>query len=437
MRAVKRRFRMATPLEVLEEIAPAIVRSLDTTEIVETVAKLTRRVIDYQNFRLYRWDPGSESLRLLKSVARAPQYRRRLWLRGAGQIALGQGITGMAAKERRTILVKDASRDPRIYYAPGAERLAESVLCVPMVAGDELIGVMSLARLGAGTLGAAERRLMEAVAAQTALALVNAERFAQAERTITALAAHDRTQREFILVASHELRGPLTVIGGYASMLGEGAFGAASPQMEAALQVMSAKVEEMQALVERMLQVARLEEGLDRYQSAPHDVGPLVAEAAGRILGMVAQRRGSLGLDLPEDGPVWAEVDLDGFGLVLDNLLQNAVKFSLEAPVVTVRLRRDGEVAEVRVEDRGPGIPAEHQDHLFEKFFRPDNPQLRHVGGTGLGLYLARRVVEAMGGSIALTSVPGEGTVFTVRVPAAAPPAERAPERDSDQALAR
>lgn len=413
------RFRRATPLQVLEQIAPAIARSSDAAEIAETVPRLMQRVIDYDNFRLYRWDKSRESLVLAKSVARAPAYQNPAWLRGAESIALGQGVTGLAARTRRTVLVRDASRDRRIYYAPGAERLQETILCVPMVVGEQLLGVMSLAKQGAARLTAGDRRLMEAVASQTALALANAERLAEAEATIRVLESLDQAQKEFILVASHEFRGPLSVIGGYASMLREGALGDLPVNAERVVDIIGTKAAEMGTLVERMLHVARLEQGMQALKPEPLDLGDALRSAAARMRPAVELSGGRLEVELPP-GPVVVLADPVAVAVALDNLLQNAAKFSLGPPAIEARVLA-GPAPAVEVTDSGPGIPAEAQKRLFEKFYRVDHPQLRHVGGTGLGLYLVNRLLVAMNGRVGIRSAPGEGATFSIHLPAAEP----------------
>src|SRR3981081_1902061 len=178
--------------DLLQDVSPRIIQSLDAEEVLNTVAEATLRVIDYQHFRLYRWDEASERLILVKSVSRAESYEHTDW--HTVTFSLGEGITGIAAQSRRPFLVPDASLDPRMVYPSGTTRIPDSIISVPMVPGDRLFGVLSLARLGAGSLSDEDLRLMESIAAQTALALANAEQYAEAEQTIKALAT--RAQRQ-------------------------------------------------------------------------------------------------------------------------------------------------------------------------------------------------------------------------------------------------
>src|SRR5256884_6405383 len=178
--------------ELLQDVSPRIVQSLDAEEVLNTVAEATLRVIDYQHFRLYRWDESSGRLILVKSVARAEAYEHTDW--HTVTLSLGEGISGIAAQSRRALLVPDASVDSRMVYPKGTTRIPESIISVPMVTGDRLFGVLSLARTGARSLSDEDLRVMESIAAQTALGLANAEQYAEAEQTIKALATIEALQ---------------------------------------------------------------------------------------------------------------------------------------------------------------------------------------------------------------------------------------------------
>src|SRR5437879_4540131 len=178
--------------ELLQAGSPRITQSLNADEVLNMVAEATLRVIDYQHFRLYRWDESAERLVLVKSVARAAPYASVEWY--TVTLGLGEGITGVAAKTRRSLLVPDASQDPRMVYPAGTTPIEESVLSVPMVTQDRLFGVLTLARIGSASLRVEDLPVMESIAAQTALALANAEQYAEAEQTIKALATIEALQ---------------------------------------------------------------------------------------------------------------------------------------------------------------------------------------------------------------------------------------------------
>jgi signal transduction histidine kinase len=435
-----RRSGLAARLDLLEQVAPAIVQSLDADEIVSTVAEQTLRVIDYDHFRLYRFDTAGQCLRLVKSVARTDPYTRVDWQRAGVRIPLGEGIAGIAARERQTVLVPDASRDPRVLYLPGSERLAEAVLAVPMVAGDRLVGVLALARRKAASLSPNDARLMEAIAAQTALALVNADRYAEAEQTMrdereraAILADLERNRREFMQIASHELRTPLTVIRGYASLLEEGSLGELPERAQAAVRMIIDKSAEMRAQVERVLFLARLEEGRPVYQMRPVDLARLVDDAVVRFSPQLDLARGTVARTASADSSIVVVGDPDRLSLVLDNVLQNAARFTLEPPRIEIEVRALDGQAELRIRDHGIGIPQEAMARLFDKFYRVEDRRLRNVSGTGIGLYLVRQVVLDHGGTIEVDGDARPGTAIQIRLPLL--PVEAAPAAPAQAAV--
>jgi signal transduction histidine kinase/putative methionine-R-sulfoxide reductase with GAF domain len=578
---------LAKRKDLLQEVSPRIVQSLDVEEILGTVADQTKRVIDYQHFRLYHWEESTERLVLVKAVARADPYAGVDW--SSVTLALGEGITGTAAMTRKPILVPDARRDPRIVYPPGVTPLEESMLSVPMVTRDRLFGVLSLGRLGVRSLTRDDLRLMESIGAQTALALANAEQYSEAEQTIHALAAIEaiqpsttslseaevdqritlsflelsqadmatlrilradgryhvgavegevetspeapmqatlgpadvawlldgrmaayvtdtqtdprlpgwaqessrrsgvrasvylplragqhvlgfvglhwrrprwlrpeqlgrfqlvaaqaaitldtrraleqergraealaeleRARREFMQIASHELRTPLTVIRGYASLLEDGSLGVMPEKAQQALRTLMDKSTEMRVQVERMLLLARLEDGATPPPMHPLDLRLVIQDSIDRVRPQVELKGGKL-VGRLDDEPLTVTGDPERLTTAVDNLLQNAVKFSAAPPrIEVVADRQDGQVRLV-VHDEGVGIAPEALGRLFEKFYRVNDPRLRNVAGTGIGLYLVRQVIEGHGGQVEVKSAVGAGTTFTLRLPLAAP----------------
>jgi two-component system phosphate regulon sensor histidine kinase PhoR len=109
--------------------------------------------------------------------------------------------------------------------------------------------------------------------------------------------------------------------------------------------------------------------------------------------------------------------DPDAYRSILENLLENAVKYSPAGSTIRVELEQNGSVAELRVADQGVGIPAEERERIFERFYRGGDEEVRRTKGTGLGLYIVRRLVERMGGNVRVESRPGSGSIFAIRLP--------------------
>ncbi len=231
------------------------------------------------------------------------------------------------------------------------------------------------------------------------------------------LAAIEKNKTQFLNLASHELRGPVTVIRGYVSMLESGMLGSLNDRGRKAADVMSAKVVEMNDLIEEMIEAARLEEGGVTLRAVDADLRD-VARAAADVVAPLVDGEHRLELDLP-DRRVRVRIDPDRTRTIIANLLSNALKYSPNGGDVTCQVRARGGVARVAVTDEGLGIAHEDLPTLFTRFGRVITPQTEHLKGTGLGLFLARQLARLQGGDIIVASIEGQGSTFTLQLPVA------------------
>ena len=222
----------------------------------------------------------------------------------------------------------------------------------------------------------------------------------------------DEMKSSLIATVSHELRTPLTLIRGFAELLALRELPA--ERRRVALEEILEASRRLSRLIDDLLSASRMESGRLVLNPRPLDVAALVERALSPFRAMAGAHvfRAELERDLPM---VWG--DPDKVEQVLINLVGNAVKYSPRGGEVLVAVRRDGEFVEVRVRDQGIGISPGEMAHLFEKFYRADRDEVRCVGGTGLGLYITRRLVEMHGGSVWAESRPGEGSTFFFTLP--------------------
>jgi len=233
------------------------------------------------------------------------------------------------------------------------------------------------------------------------------------------VAAVEENKTQFLNLASHELRGPVTVIRGYLSMLQSGLLGQLNERGRQAAGVMAAKVSEMNEVIEEMIEAARLEEGGLTLRTADADLREIARSAADAVAPLVESRH-RLVLDLPERR-VRVKVDADRTKTIIANLLSNAIKYSPEGGVITCQVRSRSGVARVAVSDEGLGIPRDGLPTLFTRFGRVITPETEHLKGTGLGLFLGRQLARMQGGDITVASIEGKGSTFTLQLPAASP----------------
>jgi signal transduction histidine kinase len=226
---------------------------------------------------------------------------------------------------------------------------------------------------------------------------------------ITAL---ERAKSDFLNIASHELRGPMTVIKGYLTMLEAGALGDLSAKAQSVLPLLISKSDEVNWMVEQMIEASRLEEGRLALKKRRRDIVELTESAIDGVKMLIAGH--SLTVNSPRS-PIDADVDPDRFQMVIRNLLSNASKYSATGTGIEVDIHRNGESATISVTDQGAGISHEDQATLFSRFVRIQSTE--HVKGTGLGLWLSREIARMHGGDLSVTSEVGHGSTFSFTVP--------------------
>jgi signal transduction histidine kinase len=241
----------------------------------------------------------------------------------------------------------------------------------------------------------------------------------------------EQMKSDFVSTVSHELRTPLTSIYGFAETLlrQDVLFGEAERQTF--LGYIASESQRLTAIVDALLNVARLDTGDLQVHLAPTDVPHVVGE-----LVQIAEASGTNGqhrlvLDLPRE-PLAATADPDKLRQVFSILLDNAIRYSPAGGTVTVGVAQSDDTVAVRVADEGVGIPQSDQDQIFRKFYRGADADSRvGAGGSGLGLFIARGLVTAMGGRIWVESHEGEGSTFAFELPAAGVSRARQGEKES------
>jgi signal transduction histidine kinase len=236
------------------------------------------------------------------------------------------------------------------------------------------------------------------------------------------LAELDRLKAEFVSVASHEIKTPLSVIRGYVSLLNDGIYGEVSEQQKKTLEAVSDQVDRLTRLVHRLLDISRFEAGGGRLELRRMNVRDFLEELTKGFRVLAFQNGIDFGVRVDDDAPVNLEGDPDRLNEVLGNLLSNAFKFTPHGGRISLHASRHGAGLAVVVSDSGVGIPAEKLPRIFEKFYQVENDVQPRSAGSGLGLAIAREIVEAHGGTITAVSEQGKGTTFRVTLPERPPP---------------
>jgi signal transduction histidine kinase len=315
--------------------------------------------------------------------------------------------------ERRTILRDDMAADPR--YAEEAALVQSGFrarLGAPLSLAGRTIGMLGISRREPGAFARDDIDLITLLARQVATTVENirafeAERIAAEElRRLSALRA------DFVSLVSHELRTPMASVIGSASTLRERWRSLKAEQRESFLALIEEETSRLAALVGDVLDTSRLEAGTFTYSFSDVDIGELVRDVASVV--DLGQEEVDVRAEVAEALPR-VRGDRDRIRQLLLNLVANAVKYTVSGDEVEVRAAAEDGNVWVSVRDNGPGISREDQRVIFEKFAR--SPAGHSKPGAGLGLYIARSIAEAHGGSLEVESEAGAGATFTVRLP--------------------
>ena len=215
-----------------------------------------------------------------------------------------------------------------------------------------------------------------------------------------------QSQKSFVADASHELRGPLTVIQGNLDLLKRNL---SEEDRRESVRALEAETTRMTKIMSNLLVLAELESGhLEQQENV--SLKEMLLDAGERAMHLAGGRR--IVIERQED--LWVKGDVDRLGQVLRNLVDNAIRYTPEGGTITLSLFENGDWALLKVADTGIGISPEHLPHIFDRFYRADRARSRASGGTGLGLAIVKGIVEQHGGRVTVTSEPGEGSIFTV-----------------------
>jgi signal transduction histidine kinase len=309
-------------------------------------------------------------------------------------------IAGWIVANRQPVIISDTQSDPRHFGQIGkATRVTTtSMLGVPLIAKGKVIGVLEAINKLSGDFNQEDQEILSTLAAQAAVAIENARLFQQSD---------------LISEMVHELRTPLSSINMAAGLLLRRESTVELRQEMATL--IFNETQRLNEMATAFLDLARLESGRIQFLPQMIEIRPLLDECLQLMQSDIQEREIKVKVESPADLPM-IKADRDKMKQVFLNLLSNAIKYNRPAGDINLRAELAGDKVVVHVCDSGPGISPEHQQHLFEKFYRVPGTE-KTVQGTGLGLSICKRIIEAHRGSITVQSQVDVGTDFIVHLP--------------------
>jgi len=429
-------------LATMAEIDRAILSILDTEKIVDTV--LTRMCTDFpcdrvsmtllnsngkDTARTYLRDSNTKGEMLVETVELTSDELKTVRenperLLTVGDIPPDPLLPMVQDGQANTILENKlpitADNFQNDLQTQGTDHIRSnemaSHLRVPLVAKDDVLGILSFSSKAQHPLNDEETEFLSALAGQAAIAIYNSKLYEQTKIQSVALEKANKVKTDFLSIMSHELRTPLTAVIGYTSILQEKVLGEINQEQEKTLGSILRRSNDLLDLIQAMVQASRLYAG---------DVKPICHEANlkdfldqfRKSYSFLVDKEVTLTWDYPSDLPVM-KTDFEKIKHILENLLSNAIKFTKKGGA-TVSVSHCAQTRKVafKVADTGVGIPKESLPHIFELFSQVDGSGTRSYEGAGLGLFLVKKLTEVIGGKIEVESTPGKGSTFTVTVP--------------------
>jgi signal transduction histidine kinase len=336
-------------------------------------------------------------------------------------------------KDKLVALARTQPKDIAFFlgcHSETAEKLKDlpikSIYLTKLEARQKLVGIMAIGfDRPAGDIDQSDWALLRRLAEAVGIALDNKLLFEENQQVLlqikkanSRLKELDHTKDEFISMASHQLRTPLTTIKGYLSMILEGDVGPVTKNERQMIQHAFDSAERMVFLIADLLNVSRLQSGKFIIENKPTDLAKMAEDEVSQLKDTAEHHKLKLTLHKPDNVPMF-NLDETKIRQVLMNFLDNAIYYTPAGGSIDVALELTDKSISYTVTDTGLGVPKAEQHHLFSKFYRAGNARKMRPDGTGLGLFMAKKVIAAQGGAIIFKSVEGKGSIFGFSFPLA------------------
>jgi signal transduction histidine kinase len=402
--------RRADQLEAVNRVSRALASSLEQDEAFDRFLRELRGVFEFERLAIVLVE-ADEAVVMASSGRQADE----LYPRGTTRPVAGSVLEDVI-RESQTIVRGDMDTDPRY---PEEKELAQAGLrsrvVAPLAPGGQFVGMLSVSRAEPDAFSAEEADLITMLARQVGYAVQNMRTYAAERNAAEELRRLSALRADFVSLVSHELRAPMASVIGCAATLRQRWRELAPDQRESFLALIEQETGRLSTLIGDVLDTSRIEAGTFTYVFSDVDLGELVRETASMV--ELGHDEVKVATQIRDPLPA-VRGDRERLRQLLLNLVTNAAKYTVSGDEIEVRAAAENGHVLVTVLDHGPGIPADQHRLIFEKFGRV-NSGGRSKPGAGLGLFIARSIAEAHGGSLDVQSEAGSGTAFTFRLPVA------------------
>ena len=395
----------------LVELSVILNSTLDPDELLQQITATATELLDCEAASILLYDEKNPRLYFAAATGSDPEELAKI------PVPIEGSLAGTIFRTNQPMILKDVEQDPRHYSNVGDQIKfkIKTLLGVPMPIKDRNVGVLEAVNKRDGEFTARDVAILSVTAAHAAIAINNARMLQATRQALKQVQEANEVKNNFLALASHELRTPLGIIMGYSQFLKEDTKDETS---ELADQVLNA-ARQMRSLLDEMSNLTMLKAdtmSLKLQRVAMQDVLTFACEGIKEI---ASTRDQKLVFAFPEE-PFHVNVDIDKTSLALVNLLNNAIRFSPQGSTITVGTVAEGDQVLAWVQDQGIGIAADKLEKIFEEFYQIEPPNTRRYGGLGIGLTIAKGIIEAQDGRIwAESEGPGGGATFKLLLPKA------------------
>jgi signal transduction histidine kinase len=398
-------------LKRLVELSVTLNSTLDLDTLLQLITATATELLDCEAASILLYDEKNPRLFFAAATGSDPARLAEI------PVPIENSLAGTIFRTNRHMILNNVEQDPR-HYSLVSDHIrfhVKTLLGVPMPIKDRTVGVLEAVNKHNGVFAERDAGLLSVIAAHAAIAINNARLLRTTQRALEKVKETDQLKSNFLTLASHELRTPLGIIIGYSTFLNESTKGELS---EHANQVLTA-ARQMRSILDEMNNLVMLK--ADEMALKPQKVAmeDILAYACEGIQEIASTRRQNIVYAFPEEAYI-VNVDIDKTALAFGNILGNAIRFSPEGSDITVGVLKDGDQVMAWVQDHGIGIPVDKLQKIFEEFYQIEPVNTRHYGGLGIGLTIAKGLIEAQGGKIwAESDGKGAGSTFKVLMPMA------------------
>jgi len=395
----------------LVELSVTLNSTLDLDDLLQLITATATELLDCEAASILLYDEKNPRLYFAAATGSDPAKLAEI------PVPIEGSLAGTIFRTGQPLILHNAEQDPR-HYSLVSDHIKfkiKTLLGVPMPIKDRTVGILEAVNKRDGVFTESDIAILSVTAAHAAIAINNARLLRTTQQALEKVKESNQLKSNFLSLASHELRTPLGIIIGYSTFLKEDARGELSDH---ASQVLEA-ARQMRSILDEMNNLAMLKS--DEMTLKPQKVAmeDILAYACEGIKEIASTRKQKLVYAFSEE-PYIVNVDIDKTALAFGNILGNAIRFSPEGSDITVGVIKDGNQVMAWVQDNGIGIPVDKLQKIFEEFYQIEPPNTRRYGGLGIGLTIAKGLIEAQGGRIwAESEGAGAGSTFKVLLPTA------------------